>query len=422
MAPDYPNYKRTKYSCYFSYLSMSSAFSLPPLLFLTFREQYGVSYTLLGTLVLVNFCTQMLIDLVFTFFSRHFNIKKTVSLMPLFTSAGLFIYAAVPALFPEHAYAGLLLGTVVFSVAAGLSEVLLSPIIASLPSDTPERDMSRLHSLYAYGVVFVIAVSTVFLKVFGTERWMYLTFFWALLPLISAVMFSLSPIPDTCAAQGEKKTHVKGRSAGLALCTVCILLGSAAENSMTNWISGFTENALGVPKITGDILGMALFAIFLGAGRTFYSKKGKKIFPVLLAGMAGAAVCYITAGLCPNSFAALGACVLTGLCTSMLWPGTLIFMEEKYPSSGVAAYALMAAGGDCGASIAPQLLGAVTDAVSTSSFALSLSAGTAFTPEQIGMKAGMLTAALFPLAGVFVLLLMKRFFGRKQTGAPDSDK
>ena len=79
------DFRRTKYSCYYTYVAMSSIFSLPPLLFVTFREMYGVSYTLLGTLVLVNFCTQLLIDLIFTIFSKHFNIKSTVRLMPLIT-------------------------------------------------------------------------------------------------------------------------------------------------------------------------------------------------------------------------------------------------------------------------------------------------------------------------------------------------
>lgn len=81
------HFKRTKHACYFTYLAMSSVFSLPPILFVTFREMYGVSYTLLGTLVLVNFCTQLTIDLIFTFFSKHFNIQKTIRLMPLLTSA-----------------------------------------------------------------------------------------------------------------------------------------------------------------------------------------------------------------------------------------------------------------------------------------------------------------------------------------------
>ena len=96
---------------------MASVFSLPPILFVTFREMYGISYTLLGTLVLVNFCTQLAIDLIFTFFTKYFHIHNTVKIMPILTSIGLLIYAIIPTLFPSIAYCGLLLVTAIFSVS-----------------------------------------------------------------------------------------------------------------------------------------------------------------------------------------------------------------------------------------------------------------------------------------------------------------
>ena len=82
-----PNFKRTKLACYTAYFTMSSVFSLPPLLFASLQDMYGISYTLLGTLVLTNFCTQLIVDLIFTAFSKHFNVKKVVRIMPLITSA-----------------------------------------------------------------------------------------------------------------------------------------------------------------------------------------------------------------------------------------------------------------------------------------------------------------------------------------------
>lgn len=407
-------FKRTRLACYYTYLVMSSIFSLPALLFVTFREQYGVSYTLLGTLVLTNFCTQLAIDLVFTFFTKYFNIRKTIRIMPLITCAGMIVYALAPALFPEHAYAGLLIGTVIFSVAAGLSEVLLSPVIAALPSENPDRDMSKLHSLYAYGVVSVVIVSTLFFVIFGRENWIYLMLFFAALQLVSFILFSTSPMPEMNLTNNTSDAGTaKKKNIGLALCVACIFLGSAAENSMTNWISGFIENALHIPKVVGDVVGMALFAVLLGFARTLYAKKGKNISAVLLWGMVGATVCYLVAGLSTNVIAAMAACVLTGFFTSMLWPGTLILMEEKIPNAGVMAYALMAAGGDCGASIAPQMLGAVADFVSESSFAQSLSQTVSLSAEQIGMKAGMLGAAIFPLIGIGLLVFIRRYFAKK---------
>jgi len=410
MSANIGKFKITKYACYYTYLAMSSIFSLPPILFGTFRDMYGISYTLLGTLVLVNFCTQLAVDLIFTFFTKYFNVHKTLRVMPLLTTLGLLIYAFVPTLFPDHAYTGLLTGTVIFSVAAGLCEVLLSPTMAALPSDNPERDMSMLHSLYAWGVLSVVAISTAFLKVFGTENWMYLTLFWALLPVGSFALFCTSPLPDMELTHGASSGSASNRRFGMMLCVLCIFLGSAAENGMTNWISVFVESALHIPKALGDLLGLALFAILLGLVRTLYAKYGRNISAVLLGSMIGAAICYLVAGLSPAPVLSMIACVLTGLFTSMLWPGTLILMEEKFSNPGVTAYALMAAGGDFGGSVAPQLLGAIVDAVSASGWAGQLAAAHSLSAEQIGMKTGMLIAALFPIFGAALLVFIRKYF------------
>ena len=404
-------FQRTKLACYTAYFTMSSIFSLPPILFVTLRDTYGISYTLLGTLVLTNFCTQLLVDLIFTVFTKYFNVKLIVRVMPLITSLGLATYALIPWLFPQIAYAGLLIGTVIFSVSAGLSEVLLSPTIAAIPSKDPQRDMSTLHSLYAFGVFTVVVVSTLFLKLCGTENWMYLTLIWAALPVVAAVLFMTSPMPDmSLHADAEGLQGTKRRSLGLALCVGCIFFGSCAENVMSNWLSGYMETALGIDKALGDILGVAMFAILLGIARISYARFGKRIGRVLLVGMVCATVCYLVAGLATGVVFAFVACILTGLFTSMLWPGSLILMEEKIPHAGVAAFALMAAGGDLGASVAPQLMGIVVDKVSAGELALRLGQRLGMTAEQIGLKAGMLITAIFPAIGTVLLLCTFRYF------------
>ena len=62
---------------------MSSIFSLPPILFVPLRDMYGISYTLLGTLVLTNFFTQLTVDLLFSFRPRLFDIPKVVRHAPV---------------------------------------------------------------------------------------------------------------------------------------------------------------------------------------------------------------------------------------------------------------------------------------------------------------------------------------------------
>lgn len=408
------NYKLTKYACYVNYLIGACVFTLPPMLFVAFHETYCISYTLLGTLVLTNFCTQFLIDLVFTIFGKKFNLSLTLKIMPMLVTAGFFVYALIPMLAPQHAYIGLLIGTILFSVSAGLSEVLLSAVIAALPSDNPERDMSALHSLYGYGVVTTVVLSSIYLKVFGTANWMYLAMFWGIMQIIPCVMFFFAPIPNMDLHNEETKKTDKKRYFGIALCFLCIFLGSAAENSMTNWISSFMESALQIPKAVGDLLGLMVFAILLALTRTWYAKYGKDISTVLLIGMIGASVCYVTAGLCPYPIVSMIACILVGIFSSMLWPGTLILMEEKYPGLGVVAYAIMAAGGDFGASVAPQMIGIVVDNVAVSSWALEMSSTIGITAEQIGMKTGILSASIFPILGIFLLIFMKHYFKKEK--------
>ena len=129
--------------------------------------------------------------------------------------------------------------------------------------------------------------------------------------------------------------------------------------------------------------------------------------------MLGAVVCYLTIAVSSNATLSLLACVALGIFTSMLWPGALIFMEEKLPGAGVAAYALMASGGDLGASIAPQLMGIVVDKVTVSSFAADIAIKTGLAAEQIGMKAGMIITAFFPLIGIVALAVTVRYFKKK---------
>lgn len=394
--------KRLKYACYTTNISMSVVANLPPVLFLTFRSLYGLSYTQLGLLVLLNFVTQLGVDLLFSFFSHRISIPRAVKLTPVLTVAGLLIYALWPMLLPEYAYVGLVAGTVVFSASAGLSEVLISPVVAAIPAENPEHEMSKLHSVYAWGVVGVVVFSTVFLAWAGTESWQLLALLFLAVPGIAACLFAGARIPDVQTPERVTGALQLLKNKGLWACIGAIFLGGAAECTMAQWSSGYLEQALGIPKVWGDMFGVALFAVMLGLGRTLYAKIGKNVTKVLFFGAVGAAGCYFAAAVSSLPAAGLAACALTGLCTAMLWPGSLIVASDRFPAGGVFVYAIMAAGGDLGASIGPQLVGIVTDAAIAIPRLSAFAASLGMTPDQLGMKLGMLTGMLFPLAAVFV--------------------
>ena len=393
-------YSRLIAACYTSNISMSIVGNLSPLLFLTFRNMYGISYTLLGLLVLINFFTQLIVDLIFSFFSHKFNIPAVVRIMPVLAVAGLCVYGIAPNIFPNNVYLGLVVGTVIFSSASGLAEVLISPIIAAIPADDPDREMSKLHSIYAWGVVGVVIFVTVFLLCFTSASWQYLSFVLALVPLSSAILFLGTKIPQMETPQKTSGAISFLKNKTVWLCMLAIFLGGAAECTMAQWASGYLESAFGINKVLGDVFGVAMFAAALGLGRTLFSKIGKHASRALLLGAIGASLCYIIAAISPFAIVGLIACALTGFCVSMLWPGSLIVASDRFPHGGVLIFALMAAGGDMGASFGPQLVGVITDMAIAAPSVVDLGARLGLGAEQLGMKIGILIGALFPLLAI----------------------
>ena len=87
-------YKRLKAACYSGNITMSIIGNLPPLLFLTFRSQYGLSYSLLGFLVTLNFLTQLQISV-----CHHF---QQVGDQPAVKAAGIGTARGDPTAIDQH--------------------------------------------------------------------------------------------------------------------------------------------------------------------------------------------------------------------------------------------------------------------------------------------------------------------------------
>lgn len=405
------NDKRVKYACYATNVSTSIVANLSPLLFLTFHSLYGVSFTLLGLLVFINFGTQLLIDLMLSLFSDKFNMAKTVKIIPVLTTLGLIIYAVFPYIFPNLVYLGLVIGTIIFAASNGFAEVLLTPVIAALPSENPERETSKLHSVYAWGVAVIIIVGTLFLLFLGNHNWQWLVLCFTAVPVVATILYLGAKIPQMQSA--EKATGIKRlfKQKQLWLCVFAIFLGGASECTMGQWASSYLEQALGLPKVWGDIFGVALFSVMLGLGRSLYAKYGKNVEGVLLISAISTALCYLGVIVFNVPILGLICCALTGLCTAMLWPGSLVVGANRMPFGGVFMYAMMAAGGDFGAALVPQLVGVITDVVANSSNSANVAATLGITVEQLSLKAGMLVGLLFPVVAILVFFII--FKGRK---------
>ena len=138
------NYKSTLHACYLGYITQALIVNLPPLLFVVFREKFGLSYSELGFLVVVIFVTQLVVDALAIMFVDKIGQRTSAVIAHAFATVGMVALAFLPRLMAEP-YIGLVAASILFAIGGGLIEVLVSPIVESLPGDAKASAMSLLH-------------------------------------------------------------------------------------------------------------------------------------------------------------------------------------------------------------------------------------------------------------------------------------
>lgn len=386
-----PNFQKTLRACYQGYVTQAICANFAPLLFLTFQKTYGLSLAQLALIPTVFFLTQLLIDLAAASFVDRVGYRVCVVLAHGLSTAGLVMLAVVPDLLPNP-FAGILLAVVVYAVSSGLIEVLISPIVEACPFENKESRMSLLHSFYCWGAAGVVLGSTLFFALFGVEHWRILTLLWALIPFGNLFRFLTCPINRL--VEEEDRMGIR-RLLGLPVFWLLALLmvcSGAAEVSMAQWASAFTESAMGVSKTMGDLAGPCLFAVLMGLSRVLYAKMSRRVD--LRSVMLGCGLlcigCYLLAALSPSPVFGLAGCALCGFSVGILWPGTISISARTCPTGGTALFAFLALAGDLGGAVGPMSVGLFS----------GLAGG--------DLKQGLLIAAVFPIALSVGLAALKR--------------
>ena len=408
--PQVTSYRSTIRACYLGAFTQAAVINVTPIIFIPLREQFGLAYSQLGLLVLINFFTQLLCDLLFSNAADKYGFRRFAVAAPALAFAGFVLFALAPVLFPAAPYTGFVIATVVFSGAGGLLEVLLSPIVNAIPTDEKTKAMSFLHASYSWGFVVVVLLTSLFLTVFSRAAWPYIVLFWAVLPLVDALMFLRVPLaPGVPEEHRQGMKDLIGNPFFIAFFLI-IAAGGAAENSVSQWASSFIEKGLQLPKLLGDAVGVCGFALMMGLGRAAYGSFGSRweLSKFMLTGNVAVAVCLLTAAFSPFPWLTLAAFAICGFAVSQLWPGTLLLAAERFPLAGAWMFAILAAAGDIGSSFGPWFLGIAADWIPAIPCFTRLSQTFGITAEQLGLRAAMLTAVLFPLLGILTLVWFRR--------------
>ncbi|MCI5650914.1 MAG: MFS transporter [Ruminococcus bromii] len=410
-----PNFKSTIFACYRGYITQGIVNNLAPLFFVIFQNRFHISYGLISALILCNFVTQVVTDVLAVRYVDRMGFRRAAVAAHSLAFIGLMLMGILPNVLPVP-YIGLVIATIVNGVGGGLIEVIISPIVESCPGDAKASAMSLLHSFYCWGQVGVVLITTLLLRVIGEDLWFVIPMLWSFLPFYNLFAFLKVPLMPTVSE--DEKTPLKTLFASKIFLVAMLLMlcAGASELAMCQWSSLFAERALGVTKVVGDLLGPCFFAVLMGIGRTIYGVWGEKInlSRTLMLCASLCILCYLGAGLFENPILSLLSCALCGLSVSLMWPGTFSLTAAAYPKGGTAMFGVLAVMGDIGCSAGPALMGAVSAAVSSSLPTATTLLSSSLTADQLGLKAGMLFCMLFPALILIGVALLNRFRRTKQ--------
>lgn len=384
------NYRKTLTACYLGFITQAICANFAPLLFLKFHNDYQIPLGQIALISTVFFLTQLIVDVLCSYFADRIGYRKCVVASELCAAAGLIGLAFLPDLFPNP-LSGIIISVIVYAIGSGLIEVLCSPIVEACPFDHKEAVMSLLHSFYCWGSVGVILLSTCFFAIFGTDSWKWLACIWAVIPLYNIYNFATCPIEHTTDDGKGMKISGLFRVPLFWIAIILMVCAGASELSMAQWASAYTESALGFSKAVGDLAGPCMFAITMGVSRVIFGKYGDRLD--LMRFMVGSGVlclsCYIAASISNNPVIGLIGCIMCGFSVGIMWPGTISICSGRLPEGGTAMFALLAMAGDLGGAFGPSLVGNITQ-----------NAGN-------DLRKGMLVGCVFPLVLILSLIMLK---------------
>jgi MFS family permease len=389
------SHKHTLLACYIGYITQAIVNNLAPLLFLTFKKEFGLSIKEIALLTTVNFCVQLFVDLLSTKLVDRVGYRISAVTAHAMAALGLLAMAVLPGHLPNPLM-GLLLSVIIYAIGGGLLEVIVSPIVEACPTERKEAVMSLLHSFYCWGQVGVVLLATVFFKILGIEHWKLLFCIVAIIPLCNMLYFMLVPIYQL--VHEEKGLSIRKFFSMTTFWIFLLLMvcAGASELSMSQWASAFAESGLHVSKAVGDLAGPCTFALLMGFSRVLYARFSMKISLVRTMAMSGVLciISYLIAALSTNAIVGLAGCALCGFSVGIFWPGTFSIAAKTIKNGGTAMFALMALAGDLGCSAGPTIVGVVS-----SNF-------------QDNLKKGLLAASIFPV--ILIIGLGGHFINSKK--------
>lgn len=391
-------YNSTILNCYLANIVHAIQTTYISILMSPLREEYSLSFEQIGTLTLISFGGQIFADIGCSPFLDRMGYRYFVIAAPIINTFGLLIFAFTPYLF-KNVYVTFIIGSIFTGVGGGLAELLACSIVNSIPSNDPAVQMGYSHSVYAAGQIFTVCFISLYVHFINYSYWYYVMYLLMIPSIIHAIYSCYIPYPKQIQDEWGHITMLElFHQKFLYYVMIQIMVGSAAEIIMVAWPSTYMEKGLHINKLVGDLIGVSLFALFLGIGRVLFARNSQKIklSPFIMGCSLLVTFCYLFMSLSPFNWLNILCCGVCGFGCSMLWPGALIIAYTRYPMAGPSLMGVLTAAGDIGGAFGPFLMGLIADKVQHSERLEHISKSLNITPEQFGLRSALLICTIFP--------------------------
>lgn len=372
------------WACYGGMMCLAIGSNLPAIYLTTFGEAFGgpggLNEEQLGRIPGVIFAAFVLGIVVSGPLADRWGGKLFATLGLALTVMGLCLLAAA------RNYGALLGAAAVMGVAAGILDMVLSPIVSALRPHDRGSAMNWLHSFYCIGALGIVVIGAG--AIYWEISWRVVSLVLAVVPAVLLVLFSMLTIPALVHRDAVRMPfRVLLREPFFLAALLAIALAGATEQGMAQWVPAFTERGLGYSKTIGA-LSLAGFSLGMIVGRMMAAIIQRHIgaIPMMIGGCVLSVLLFLVACFYANPPVALAACILVGFSGSCLWPTTLAITANHCPHGGATMFALLSAAGNGGCFVMAWVVGIVA--------------------TYSNLNLGLAMTALCPAALVFVLIWM----------------
>lgn len=382
------------FACVWVYIGQTIVYNFLPLLYMIFYNEFQIPLSQIAMLTTINFTSQIVVGIFAGKVADIVGYKFCAISMEMLFALGMILLVVLTQTMTNY-FLALVISFSIIGIGAGIAEAMNPVFIQSCPVKNKAAVNSFISSFASWSYVGVVLLSTLFLAVFGNERWRMLTLLWLIVPLITLFLICRVHFNNVGEQHDEKKAGLNVKQM-LSMKLYWLLLivmfcANACDAGYSQWISAFMESSLEIPKFVGDLAGPSSFAVGCGIGRVIYTYSAKhiRLKTCMMVCFAGSIVGFVLTAIAPSVFISIAICMFSGLCIGNLYPGAVSLVSEEMIAVSTQSFTLLVVSGGIGGAVSGAMIGNIVSVFGNN------------------MRAGVASGMIWPMLGLAIVMVLK---------------